>query len=365
MYSDSDLNSIGVRLVDLETGELSAASVEELLDGLFPLPAEAHSETTVLGSKRAPVRREAALGKSAISDRSRERLVCKVYADMVQIGQVERGDDEGEDARVLSRAGDAAAVRGLVQGFSRRSRSRMMQECARIRDVEHGFFLTLTFPDFVVSAFESVEEMALWAKDAWSVLRKRLAREFPRGGGVWRMELQDRKSGDFKGQLVPHFHVMFFAGEPVPLMMVTDWLCESWCEVVGLHAREFVEHGTNAWGINDRRHAMAYASKYAAKVEGDGVAAGRRWGRFGKLDQSAAVEYELSVDQIVQLKRLQRSWLRSRGGRRYARVLARLPAAYGGYMLGLGDMSVKAGWSGRAPTILQMLSAVGVEVANG
>lgn len=266
---------------------------------------------------------------------------------MVQIGQVEQGDDEGEDDRLFTHEHEGTGKRGLVQGFSRRSRSRLIQECAKVREVGNGFFLTLTFPDLVVSAFEDVEQMASWAKEVWSVIRKRLAREFKRGGGIWRMELMDRKSGQFVGLLVPHFHVLLFCGEGVPLLFVQDWLRDNWSEVVGLADEGFVEHGTLSWAINDRRHVMAYASKYAAKCEGDQVAAGRRWGKFGSLDQSEALTVEISVEQLIGFKRYERALLRSRGagGRAYARVLARLPPSYGGYLLGLGDLSKVGGWA--------------------
>jgi hypothetical protein len=53
--------------------------------------------------------------------------------------------------------------------------------------------------------------------DTWL---KRLAREIPGACGFWRIQLEPRKSGQYAGLLVPHFHLTIWG---IPY-------CEEWCE---------------------------------------------------------------------------------------------------------------------------------------
>ena len=350
-----------------------SGAADDLLAAIFAPALAAEHSTSDFERVRAPQRaRSAPLGKTTISGRSLSKVVvCRVFADVVQVGQ-DDVDTVVEDRPERLREG---GKRGTVVGFSHRSRVNFMNKLARVRDVSGGFFLTLTFPDAVVAAFDEPASMGKWAKDVWAAFRHRFERAYPAAGGFWRLEFQDRKSGVFLGEFVPHFHVVAFGLPGVPLPALQDWLRAAWSDVIGCaEDRDAVEHGTNAWAINNRRHAMNYVSKYAAKETRDEFEAGRRWGQFGKLDLSASVVVEMSIDQLVQFKRLQRGllrsrrWLRSwlisargRGGRRFASVLARLPASYGGPVLGLGDGGVGAA-RGCVPTVLRMLSAVGVEI---
>lgn len=364
MYPSNDGNSTPARLVDLQTGELTAGGFDGLLDHIFAPAAAAEAQRSVLASSEPQRARSAPLGKTTISHRSPSKgVVCSVFADVVQVGQPDL-ETVVED-RTLRQV-DEPGKRGAVVGFSHRSRVNFMGKLARVRDVSDGFFLTMTFPDEVVAAFAEPGEMGLWAKTAWDVLLKRLVRAYPGCGGFWRMEFQDRKSGAFLGEFVPHFHVVVFGLRGVPLVALQEWLCEAWADVIGVRDNlDALEHGTNAWSINNRRHAMAYVSKYAAKETRDDFQAGRRWGQFGKLDLSPSLTVEMTIDQLVQFKRLQRGLLRSRGrgGRRFARILARLPASYGGSVLGLGDGG-DGGSRGRVPTVLRMLKSVGVEIGE-
>jgi hypothetical protein len=362
LYPSNDGNSTPARLVDLQTGELMAGAADDVFDYIFAPDAAAEAQHSVLASSEPQRARSAPLGKTTISGRSLSKpVVCSVFADIVQVGR----SDLWTVAEDASERRTVGGKRGSVVGFSHRSRVNFMGKLARVRDVSDGFFLTLTFPDAVVGAFADPAEMGVWAKDAWAAFRHRFERAYPGAGGFWRMEFQDRKSGVFLGEYVPHFHVVVFGLRGVPLAALQDWQRAAWSEVIGVSEdRDAVEHGTNAWAINNRRHAMAYVSKYAAKETRDAFQAGRRWGQFGKLDLSPSVTVEMSLDQLIQFKRLQRGLLRSRGrgGRRFAGVLARLPASYGGSVLGLGDQS--GGSRGQVPTVLRMLSAVGVETGK-
>lgn len=364
---DEPILELNARLVELATGEISTSSLSRLLDGVFARPDVARERSERFLSEPATKRGRTAhdgtpLGKSAISDREGEKVTCNVYADLVQVRQKAGRVGQDDEEREWKEPGEPDSKRGVITGYSRRSRKRFMNELARLRDVSDGFFVTLTFPDSVVAAFEAVEDMATWAKRSLEILLKRFLRAFPLAGGWWRLEFQDRKSGDFEGQYVPHFHLLLVGLRGAGLDYVKRFFMFAWAEVVGIEDEpDFYQHGTNAWRVNNRRHAMAYVSKYAAKETTDDFQAGRRWGSFGSLDLSSVLEVELTPHELVELKRYQRALLRSRGarGRKYAAKLAKLPAAFGASVLGMGDLS--NGWHGNEPTIFKMLRAIGVE----
>lgn len=112
-------------------------------------------------------------------------------------------------------------VRAKCRGFSYQSRKRMM---AKMNTVSCAAplpaFVTLTFPDVVVGQFvgQGLGVFAKYAKREVDSFFKRLLRVVPTASAFWRLEWQSRKSGEFEGKLVPHFHLMIWGLEsrPVP-----------------------------------------------------------------------------------------------------------------------------------------------------
>lgn len=349
------------RLIDLQTGELSSGDVAALLDRVFAAPAPALRQRTAerfseAGGTQSASGAEPGLYSVPYWADGGKSVSLTVYADVVQVqvvGAAER------------RTADYEARRGVCVGFGKRPRRRMMEALAKIRNVVGGHFLTLTFPDAVWQYFSADDQggMAHYAKEKLHALEKRLTARFPAVGGIWRLEFQDRKSGALLGTFVPHFHILAFGIEGAHLALLQRWLSDVWFDVVGSGDEKHLRAGTNCRELSSRRHAAAYVSKYVGKEESDEYAAGRRWGTFGLLDQSGSLTVDLSIDQLVQFKRLVRRWLRSRKSR-FAVVMRRLPAAVGATMLGLGDESCRGSPGGFDPTVIRMLAAIGVEVTG-
>lgn len=130
--------------------------------------------------------------------------------------------------------------RGCVRGFSRGARRREQRLLAKIlTDAPLPMMVALTVSDAVLEQSGLVVEPGLWTpepqwksggfgefcsqmrvwKDNWT---KRLHRELPQVGWLWRLEAVPRKSGRYKGLLVPHLHYLLWG---VPF--VDEFVCTS------------------------------------------------------------------------------------------------------------------------------------------
>jgi len=86
-------------------------------------------------------------------------------------------------------------VRGDVEGFSVRSRSRLNKTIATLNKNVLPFFCTLTYHQTIPENFEGY-------KKHLDTFLKRLFRRFPMAGVIWKLEFQKRGFA--------HFHLFFF-----------------------------------------------------------------------------------------------------------------------------------------------------------
>jgi hypothetical protein len=114
--------------------------------------------------------------------------------------------------------------RGCVQGFSPGSRRRLMRKQGMVSVAgEPPLEVGLTYSDVTVGGYLQQRADGSWfyprgryesfcrrAKADLMNLIKRLGRELPMVGGFWRMDAQTRKSRQFVGLPVPHFHMSLF-----------------------------------------------------------------------------------------------------------------------------------------------------------
>jgi hypothetical protein len=206
-----------------------------------------------------------------------------------------------------------------------------MELLAKVKiDVPPPLFCTRMFPD-------QVPGPELGPKLDESFFEK-LLRRFPNAGVVWNRELKDRKSGDNKGQWVPHFHDLIWGlpkfgaiefteerGEWVKVFqgpdecwrveiwaldhlnqkylamqsryspgsgdMFRDWLARAWYEIVGSGDIRHYRAGTSAECLRESRAGRCYVSKaarYVSKEEDEACSMSpyfvgcRSWGVRGK-----------------------------------------------------------------------------------
>lgn len=289
---------------------------------------------------------------SAKTDRDTVSVCVSVYADMVQC-EVKRGDMPGDELRHQSHCG----CRKPITGFSRKSRLNMLRKLAMIENIDDGLFVTLTYPDHFPI------EPVTWKRDL-AALRKRIARRFPKAGGLWRMETKTRKSGENVGKVAPHYHLLIL-GVGVPIVYFRLWLRAAWYEIAHRGDKNCGSAAVQVDKIRSRRHAIHYLSKYMAKDEDDPIdpetaentSLGRYWGIFGNLAMAAALVMQVSQAQFIQLKRLFRAALRSQN-RTYARRLSRYNAGQGVTLFRFGVSSCHLQDDMWDTTIVRMLMSL-------
>lgn len=176
--------------------------------------------------------------------------------------------------------------RGSITAFSAASRKRLLEKMATIDYEKVATFMTLTFPD------ECHPSTIDRAKQNLRALLERFRRAFSEMSAIWRMEIEPRKSGDFVGQPMPHFHLIAFNMPFLSADILRAW----WAEIIGYTGSKKLRIGIEA--CRSKRKATYYVAKYMGKVSAasepfSGEAAcylvnvaylhaGRHWGVFNR-----------------------------------------------------------------------------------
>jgi hypothetical protein len=171
--------------------------------------------------------------------------------------------------------------RGKVNEFSKASRLRLLKYIATVdwEKLGRGLFLTLTYPNEILRC--SAKQLNL---DRYLIHRSMEMYEGRHLPAIWRIEWKPRLSGDKINYLYPHWHMLIFGTDHIPI----DQLCNWWQNHIGSREKPVI------WivqsGSND--HAAKYVAKYASKLSPsldnaaylNSVAGGRQWGILRKKD---------------------------------------------------------------------------------
>jgi hypothetical protein len=246
--------------------------------------------------------------------------------------------------------------RGLIHGFSRSSRRRMMQFLAKV--CLHGLlplFGTTTYPDIFP------DEAEKFKRDLHTLI-ERLKRRFPLIGLLWRLEFKVRKSGVNVGKVAPHFHwllwnvpqrfdyksepgkwakiskgrdgtwletVKFYDGDKIATVVnpvsgqdrFTEWLSRNWYDVAGTGDLRHYNAGTNVKVLTSKREVFFYVSKYMGKTETDAgcECPGRFWGAVNpkNIPMGERKWIYCTGKQATQLMRFMRRYVHSVTQRKY------------------------------------------------
>jgi len=232
--------------------------------------------------------------------------------------------------------------RGTVQGFSAKSRARLLRETAKMREfftANKPTFITLTYPGKDVITHTNKK----WGRDI-DVFRKRLYRWFEEKGlqspsALWRKEFKPRKTGELEGTILPHLHIVLFAGVPYQKLVAlgfVQFVKVAWWETVGSNDADHLKAGARVEELIDKSRTRLYVSKYICKVEEDlNFDTGRCWGIWGQVDKSQSITVTITEKQFLRVRRFFRKWLKKRGKRFYAQVLG--GRCVGFSLLGVGD----------------------------
>lgn len=218
----------------------------------------------------------------------------------------------------------ARGKRGSITLFSRPSQQRLrvlLASVNRDKAVYLPLLVTLTYP---ATWSPSPSD---WKRDL-DAFSKRLAREYPDAAAVWVLEFQQRGA--------PHFHLVVFG---VPRIDY-KWLARAWYEVVGSGDEKHLRAGTRVEQARKWNALQAYVSKYVSKNQSkdlpipEGV--GRWWGALNRDKLESFIEWVETVVPAVrfwELRRVLRSWLRKKSGKRRFRsspvvgLMVYMPAA--------------------------------------
>ena len=149
-----------------------------------------------------------------------------------------------------------SAKRGAIRGFSRASRLRMLSMVAQMdwKGITKGLFVTLTFPDekWPNGVDQRNKYRYLFLRHMENYLGKQI-------GALWRIEWVARKSGRYRGKLLPHFHLVIPGIRYIPHRLVRMW----WRQVLN-HRGPLA---TDVRRLSSRKMHQVYIAKYCAKVD--------------------------------------------------------------------------------------------------
>jgi hypothetical protein len=178
-------------------------------------------------------------------------------------------------------------VRGVIKGRSRKSSIRQMKYLAKSTPV--SLWIDQTLADDVVRDLSEEDRCKAMTK-----IRKRYNERIRRltnkgrikGRNMWTKEIQDRKSGELKGQLVPHLHnLLQFPEGTSETEMYNEFVLrqQEWVKSTGTSdpaALRVALHEKSWRFIKNKKQAIVYVSKYTTKEgeKGHELLTGRCWG---------------------------------------------------------------------------------------
>ncbi|MCM2283361.1 MAG: hypothetical protein NDI81_01170 [Desulfobacula sp.] len=174
--------------------------------------------------------------------------------------------------------------RGQIKNVSKKSSTRLKKRAARAGDL--SLWIDLTFSDDVLEK-KSISERAQFSYYCLKRLTKYVKETF----GlylIWKRENKERKSGQNKGEIMPHFHVLFGGmteQQNSKWIAICIQILMQWVQITGTDNDDALAVAINKKSyrkIENPKHATCYISKYFAKTEPldipENESIGRCWG---------------------------------------------------------------------------------------
>lgn len=221
------------------------------------------------------------------------------------------------DPREKGSSKKGGGIRGVITGFSKQSRLRLMKMLRSLND-SPDFMITLTYPKHYPADADE------WKRHLDN-FRRRVSETFPGFWAMWKLEPQKRGA--------PHFHLMGSFGKEAENMGKSDLyklLRVIWYRIVGSGDGNHFLKGVQVEDLRGAGHKKQsiYVSKYVGKTQEleklpGWARPGRFWGihNRGNMPPYAWESVNLKLSHAVWLKRLVKRWLR-RETRQYSRRLS-------------------------------------------
>lgn len=237
--------------------------------------------------------------------------------------------------------GSEKSKRGVITCVSAKSARRLQKKMSR---ANLDLWIDLTFSDDVLSHLPFADRMRV----SYECLN-----EFERvikGMGlhyIWKKEIEPRKSGDFIGVRVSHYHVGL-CGLSQDQKNNWRWLCiellMKWVKITGTENPKAmsvalkIKDGTpqSYRLIENSKMAIRYIGKYFSKTsavsgreEGsEKESIGRAWGCSRDLPLAPAQVVHLSPDESIKIRRFVRRYLKPKKNKKFIGLLEQLKNGY-------------------------------------
>ena len=221
-------------------------------------------------------------GKSALKTDLKEKLL--IYPNMVEIRQT----------NPLKQSVNNAGEKGEIIEFSKKSRREFIKFLCKIKD-KLNLWQDLTFADDVMQIKSERKEAS---NKALNRFRRIVLDKYPSIKIVYKREWEARKSGNLKGEYVPHFHMFMSVpnvDEDYELFNLASQLANRWVDCTRtkeIHKALSVALNSNSYRIiKSQKQALKYATKYITKPgenwADDSIADLAQFGSNGTLMSSA------------------------------------------------------------------------------
>ena len=228
----------------------------------------------------------------------KEKLL--IYPNMVEI----RSTNPAGRLDIQNEAGQKT----IITEFSKKSRREFIKYLCKIKD-KLILWQDFTFADDVMQIKAERKEVS---NKALNRFRRIVLNNYPSIKIVYKREWEPRKSGNLKGEHIPHFH-MFISfpnmNEDHEIFTLASELATIWVRCT--KTKEIVKslsvalHAKSYRIIKSQKQALKYATKYITKP-GENWAEesiGRSWGRIGELDKAKPEIMEMTPTEMVHVKR--------------------------------------------------------------
>lgn len=236
--------------------------------------SEPLSPTSTVGTARGG--EGVAAGRPAAAPLSPEHIPPQAVPDQPKSPSVSYArNGESVFVHIPGAPPPGAARRGIITGFSRASRRRLLH---LVRSVDQTAATPRSFV-FVTLTYHRNPPTAAGAKRDLEAFIKRFFREYGTLGLIWKIEPQRRGA--------PHFHLLvYFPGADAAAVNV--WTANAWHAIAGHGSPNHLKFHLGQLGnrpcvetVNDWAGVGRYAAKYMGKVGDDDVEfpfPGRCWG---------------------------------------------------------------------------------------
>lgn len=255
--------------------------------------------------------------------------------------------------------------RGFITCVSPKSARRLQKKMSR---ADLGLWIDLTFADDVLSHLPFADRMRV----SYECLNE--FERFVKGLGlyyVWKKEIEPRKSGEFKGARISHYHVCL---SDLSYDQKKNWrrlcilLLTQWVKITGTNDSNALVVALKIKGgtpqsyrlIENRKMAIRYVGKYFSKtsaVQGRGEGSekesiGRAWGCSRDLPLASAQVVHLDPQEASKIRRFARRYLKPKKNKKFIGLLEQLKKGYSTFAF-IGDdvMQVFVGLCAASPGV--------------